>query len=85
MYISVPKELDYYKLIELIAKNHFNYYNIVDDKKLMNFKENLMKKFNLILNGRIIDEKEDLNEIGTFTEITEIEVVRKIKKLDKKE
>jgi hypothetical protein len=81
-YISVSKELDYYKLIELIAKNHFNYFNIIDDQKYMKFKENLLKNFNLILNGRIIDEKEDLNEIGN---VTKIEVIRKTKNLDKKE
>lgn len=79
-----PEKLDYDILLESIAKGYIsNFLNWpANDKMLERFKVKLYTKHNLIFNGKIIYQSEDLSEIENLNEII---VVKKDSNEDKKE
>ena len=83
-YIYYTKELTYDKLFELIAKRHFIFIGFINytEEMAQQIKKIFISKKQIIFNGRIIDENEDLNKIENLNEIT---VVRKEKKEVKNE
>ena len=66
-----PEKLDYDILLESIAKGYIsNFLNWpANDKMLERFKVKLYTKHNLIFNGKIIDQSEDLSKIENLNEI----------------
>ena len=63
------RKLDYDILLESIAKGWFSFIGFPFDKNFKRLKVNLFTKYNLVFNGKIIEESEDLSEIENLNEI----------------
>ena len=72
------KKIDYNILYESIAKCYYRSVLDIpdkddDDEKFKSVKQNLLMKYDLVFNGKIIDKNEDLGKIENLKEIALIE------------
>ena len=86
-FVYRPKKIDYNILYESIAKGYYRSVldipdNDNDDEKFKSVKQNLLMKYDLVFNGKIIDKNEDLRKIENLKEIA---LVEKKSNEDKKE